>query len=618
MKPITPNGVFDDFASQPNRTAGLRKSDRDKLIISLRVTEGLVQIISRYGDDVWWITLARRNTRKSDTKIDFTSLPEAYRQTAKAILYRYIRRGAIGSGRAPACATIVQFFRHAKSFFEYLAKIKITSLSSVTDLALANYFRKIETKKNKATGKPYSRRTVDKQIKTARAICDLSQFTDDPTPSPLTTYSSNVDVKLKKKKIGEPTRRTPLMPDDVFTALFNKAWGVVTDAARLLRIRSNLDTVHAKNKKQPTKKYLTMLKTPALSNAGFSGTFMDFKLQLKDIRIACYIIIASLSGCRVHELANLKTGAYYSTVGDDGERYWWLRSESNKTYEGLTEWMVPEAAITAIRVLEQWAAPYQERIRAEIQSYHALDEMDSRIAEAREHAESLFLGADTRNGNLVRTLATQAFNNDLREFAESCGLSWIPTTHQFRRKFANYVAHSKFGDLRYLREHFKHWSIMMTLGYALNESQDMSLFLEIRDELDDIKFVVVDSWLNPSEPLTGGYGKNLVAWRQSDEAVTMFKSRADMVRSIATSTAIRSNGHAWCTADHLCVGNNFDKTRCGAGCENGVVGKEHRVFYSGLLAHLNELGTLTDIGPGGVARVQRDVARCEDVLAQLG
>ncbi|WP_322073829.1 hypothetical protein, partial [Burkholderia cepacia] len=111
----------------------------------------------------------------------------------------------------------------------------------------------------------------------------------------------------------------------------------------------------------------------------------------------------------------------------------------------------------------------------------------------------------------------------------------------------------------------------------------MALYLEIQDELDDIKVAVVDSWLDASEPLAGGYGESLVAWRTSSESVIMFKTRDEMVRSVANSTHIRSNGHAWCTADdNSCVGNDFDKTRCGAGCDHSVIGRTHSEIYQGI------------------------------------
>ncbi len=311
-------------------------------------------------------------------------------------------------------------------------------------------------------------------------------------------------------------------------------------------------------------------------------------------------------------------GACYATEDDDGEVYWWLKGVSTKTDEGPTEWMIPPAGVKAIELMERWAKPYQSAIQRELEILRGADPLDPVIAEAAAHQSALFLGAPAHNPGLVRTLSTSSWNENLNEYAHRHGLTWDFASHQFRRKFANYAARSRFGDLRYLKEHFKHWTMDMTLGYALNEAQEMELFAEIEDEMIDIKRGVVKDWLDPSEPLAGGYGTNLVAWR-GGEGITMFKDRKAMVIAIADSTAIRSNGHAWCTADDdLCVGNDLEKTRCAGGCDNAVVGRVHAHVYQGMYTDLKDLASLDDIGPGGAARVSRDLARCRGALQTLG
>jgi hypothetical protein len=157
----------------------------------------------------------------------------------------------------------------------------------------------------------------------------------------------------------------------------------------------------------------------------------------------------------------------------------------------------------------------------------------------------------------------------------------------------------------------------MTLGYALNESQEMGLYIEIQDELDDIKAGLVDSWLQPDELLAGGYGAKIMAWR-GEKPVTIFKNHKQTVRALAGSTAIRSNGHAWCTADDdQCVGNDIERTRC-SGCENAVIGQRHKRLYRGLYDHLREVLNCEDIGEGGINVVRRDMERCRKVLVSLG
>ncbi|RRH88389.1 hypothetical protein EH244_12165 [Variovorax beijingensis] len=149
--------------------------------------------------------------------------------------------------------------------------------------------------------------------------------------------------------------------------------------------------------------------------------------------------------------------------------------------------------------MDRWAKPYQAKIEAEIARRRAADPLDPEIAEAQRHLKAVFLAAIPQQHNLVRTVSVHSWNKVLKAFAKDAGVSWTLATHQFRRKFANYAARSQFGDLRYLREHFKHWSMDMTLGYALNESQEVKLYIEIQDELDDIKAGLADSCKQPGK-----------------------------------------------------------------------------------------------------------------------
>jgi DNA-directed RNA polymerase subunit N (RpoN/RPB10) len=80
----------------------------------------------------------------------------------------------------------------------------------------------------------------------------------------------------------------------------------------------------------------------------------------------------------------------------------------------------------------------------------------------------------------------------------------------------------------------------------------------------------------------------------------------------------KKNGHAWCTADDAeCIGNTLEPTRC-SNCHNAVIGPVHKRFYQRLHDDLEELLAEDDIGPGGRARVRRDLTRCRRVLSDLG
>lgn len=587
----------------------------------MRRIEGVFKELSVYSDDVWWLVGTTTSTAKSRTKIDFSFIPLPLRDVTKAMMYRYLRRG-VRNARRPAATTASAAFIDIGFFLSFIDKIGIDKLSDITPMACSAYVQFARTKIRSFGGKgripdpsnrPLSKGKLYRLFSAVEKVFELSQYTDDPMSSP-PWIDSTADV-LSGGGSAAKGGLTPLIPDGIFTALFQRAYGTVQDAHRLLDLRDQLEKLDRRT--EVNSKYIAQLKTKALREKGLPG-YREFKKQLRFVRVACYVVAASLSGCRFHELTSAKVGCWLSTEVD-GETFFWMRSECSKTFEGKTEWMVPEAVVQALSVLERWSEPYMDALDLEIQSYRAEDPADIRIAEAIDHKGSLFVGSDMKKGNLIRTISVQNMNADLKDFATACNVDWPLATHQFRRKFANYAARSQFGDLRYLREHFKHWSMDMTLGYALNESQEMALYMEIQDELNDIKVATVSTWLDERVPLAGGYGKSLVEWRARGEAITIFKSRAAMVKSIAQSTPIRSNGHAWCTAgDSLCVGNDLERTRCGDGCDSAVISTTHLHLYQGLYDQLSELQNSDEIGPGGRTRVARDVNRCVKVLRDLG
>lgn len=614
--------VAEGVAQQPVQVIA---NERDALVVSSRVVDGECVVVSRYGDDEWRLAGQPTNHPRASHVINFRRLPEPFRLTMKAIAYRYMLRGR-QSQKRPSDRAIVKLVTDAGSFLDYLTSKQITRFADITADVFRGYVEACRRHR-------WIRRGAERRLKSSalghrlgvvEALYELSQHTDDVIPIhpwPDTSYTHLAG--LTGSGTGDRGGATPLIPDEVFTKLFQAAWHAVETAPALLEVRDDWLV----EKAQRGQRWDTFRASTELGHfvrkRGLKGAG-PFNEALRNIRATCYIVVASLSGCRNHELAFIQSDACYSTsstlvsLDDEPETYWWMRSQSTKTGEGHTEWMVPEAAVTALRILEVWAKPYQNQIETEIQERRAKNPRDPEIAEALRHRHALFLGAEPRRSNEVRTLSGQQMNKALKAFARSRGVNWDLATHQFRRKFANYAARSQFGDLRYLKQHFKHWSMDMTLGYALNESQEIALYAEIQDELDDIKTGVVEGWLRPDAPLAGGYGASIVAWRAINP-VTMFKDHEHMMRSLAESTPIRSNGHAWCTADdNLCVGNDIERTRC-SDCGNAVIGLKHAPIYRGLHAHLQEVViNCDDIGEGGMKMVRRDMGRCRNVLHRLG
>lgn len=610
------------LSTQPNDVRGLPESERDALIISAIQVDGQWIILSRYGDDIWQLNGFTSNVPASHKRLDFDTVPAGFQVVMKAILYRYLQRGRHGASR-PKGVGLQLLFQAARTFLRHLEALKIDHLGAVTPLVCATYVTtcKAHRQASRSRGKPLSQGALQSRFIAVEALYELSQYTNDPMsqhPWPETSASAMAGLT----GLGAPHKlggKTPLIPDDVFCALFEQAYQQVKHGQQLLELRDALEALAAQRKGLSVSA-INQAKSRLLSTLGWEGGLRAFLKALTDLRTACYIVLASTSGCRNHELANVQSGAHHRTQDDEGTAYHWMRSRSDKTDAGIHDWMIPEAAVRALRLMERWAEPYQAMLAVEIVQRRRAHPHDPQITEAQQHRHALFLGVAT-GGNQVRTLSNITWNRHLKAFSKDCGLNWDLASHQFRRKFANYAAHSRFGDLRYLKEHFAHCSLDMTLSYAMDDSWgqhlDLELYADIQAELEDIKLGIVDNWLGDTS-LAGGYGRAIKQWQREPKNLLIFKDHASMLKSIAESTAIRSNGHAWCTADNDgCVGNTLERTRCG-NCNNAVIGRGHAAIYQRLYDDLKGLLHCPDIGEGGRQRVERDLNRCRDVLTQLG
>lgn len=611
--------------AQPCDVRGLTESDRNAIIIFAIKVDGQWVILSRYSDDIWYLDGFASNTPANRKRIDFSTVPPTFRSVMKAIMYRYLRRGRPGASR-PKGAILVNSFSCTRPFLRHLDALKIDRLRAVTPAICATYVVACKAYRQTARskGKPLSQEGLSKRFKAVEALYELSQYTEDPMPNhpwPDTSSLGMAGLTGSGNRNKLPGK-TPLIPDDVFCILFEKAYRLIEGAQELLDVRDELDAF-ANQKKRQLFNAFTIIKAKSrhLDTLGWEGGLKTYNRALIDLRTACYIVLASTSGCRHHEIAYVQSGAHHRTQDDEGTIYHWMRSRSVKTDVGMHDWMIPAAAVRALRVMERWCAPYQAEISNEILRRRHANPKDPQIAEAHKHRHALFLGVNPRLGNQVRTLTSLSLSTNLNAFAKDCGLIWKFASHQFRRKFANYAAHSRFGDLRYLKEHYAHWTLDMTLGYAMDESWgkhlDLQLYDDIQTELEDIKLGVVDTWVSEA-PLTGGYGRAIKQWQRDPQNLLIFKDRASMLKSISESTAIRSNGHAWCTADDdACVGNTLERTRCG-NCNNAVIGLGHAPIYKRLYDDLEGLLHCSDIGEGGRQRVERDRNRYREVLGQLG
>ena len=330
-------------------------------------------------------------------------------------------------------------------------------------------------------------------------------------------------------------------------------------------------------------------------------------------------IILTTTGIRVSELCSLENQCAFKTLDEEGEPFHWMRGTSYKTGAGACEWLVAEITHRALAVAEDLVRSLQAQLEQRIFDLRTDDPKAPDIARLKEHARRLFLAVSTRQNNRVGTLSRDSIIDRLNAFAAQCGLDWRFAPHQFRRTFAVYAAHSAFGDLRYLRDHFKHWSLDMTTLYAMSRLQDAELYDSVGLAALSIKTDLLEHWLEPDTILVGGAAEPIRAFRTKNEALATKENRAEMAKTISPLVHLRATGVAWCTADTggCNGGQGVEKTRC-ADCGNAVIDESRQAVWQGIYAQQIELRDLTDIGPGGTERVERDIKRCEAVLKGLG
>ncbi|CAN0571311.1 unnamed protein product, partial [Laminaria digitata] len=255
----------------------------------------------------------------------------------------------------------------------------------------------------------------------------------------------------------------------------------------------------------------------------------------------------------------------------DGERFYFLASRSDKTHAGKTSWLCPEIAIEAVKVLERLSAPLQRDLEAELEAAKETEDLQE-ITRLRSISGAVGLVKAPKHENRLYRLSILSLDTALKKFSKSLGLDWKLAAHQFRRTFANYVVHHKLGDLRYLRDHFKHWSLDMTILYAMNEGQDLELYDEVYAAFDQKRQAVVGHWLEPDTPLSGGMAGHIRQMRSRTEEVRTYKDRRTMVEAISDLVFLRSTGIAWCTND---TGVDCAGGQCEDG-EHGCIDDTHK------------------------------------------
>lgn len=565
--------------AQPISAASLLDAERKKIVISVVLDkEGNDVVLSRYEDMVWklWPYVTTPNIRRGSQQLDWSRIPDAYRDVCKAVIFRYWRVATPGS-KSPGVISLRQALNKLVIFCRYLNQSGVPSMAAIHPLHIANFVHE-QKERGLAPGTLTLQFTI---------IETLYRFRDEHAdgltfhPWPESSAYEVAGWAGQRRRDG----KTPLIPVEVAQSLFVHAEKIINGACTILDQR----------------------------DAGQRSYSHD--PEVTTIRDACSYLLGTLTGMRISEISSVEVGAGRTEV-KNGYTFHWVKSVEHKTGAGPVEFLMPAMGHEILRVMERWSEPYRRELSIRLERWASEPGVQSAerlqdIANARANLNRLFLGKKQQ----ITVLSNVGWYRVYLSFAKRAGVDWRLTPHQTRRLYAyTFVCH-RLGNLLFLKEQFKHSSISVSQLYCANPHQDAALYDEILEETRLLKIETVTGWLHGDELLAGGAGKKIMAMRAHD-----FPNRAALINETADKITIRSTGHSWCLAqDEGCGGSGiYEKGRCG-GCHEGVIDGQFRPFWQETYRHLNELkAEAQELGAGAISRVQRDLEQAEKVLKDLG
>lgn len=587
-----------------------RKGSLTGIATFIKLDNGKYHVLSRYDDDVWTYPASAfpSGTIKSKREFHFEVVrSKSMRAMAKWIVWSKINEGHSASS---ARNTLIGL----NAFFSWVSKsdtLKEHGLNALSAKAYVEYVNTLTTKR-KGKVKPLGVATKANKFLPLESVykyCKAFDFVNE-YPWFESSASEQAGYVGKTLKNYQNKPQTSLIPDNVLLPLCGFTKDFFDRADELLDLRDKVEdfTPTEKSTALKRKEKLKYLKTISTE----FDSFQPLNKSLILLRDSCLFWILLTTGMRIHEVLGIKRGKY-RTETKDGEVYYYIETVSDKTYTGLAEWIAPKIAVDAIKILERYSAPLQTKLEVELALANNNNDHEV-VNRCTAVLNKVCLNKSTLTNN-VSVLSGDAITNyRLPNLCKQANADWKLSSHQFRRTFANYAVHSELGDLRALKDHFKHWSITMTALYAYNDALDLELFEEMLKEKYWVEEQIKFDWFDLDSPITGGaIADRIMQVRGDEERIKTFKTKRDMIKAYSGNIPIRSTGIAWCTNDDDgCMSGKCEE------CESGIVDKNNQKHWEGMLIQQFELSEVDDIGEAGQASVAKGMVRCEKVLTSLG
>jgi hypothetical protein len=455
--------------------------------------------------------------------LDFTRIPDPYRQVAKELCYAMLS-GPVPAGEArPTVATVRTYFTDVIRFLNW-ADRQGKPLGALTEHDLEDFQRfliaSVPTVDGRASARVGARKFWLWRHALASGGLRFDPLRVDGWSEPLTQRGAteNATSRIPEEVLGPLIAWSMRFVDDFSVDILaaDRLWrgpkpaGTKSPASLPVRVQELLDRHIAENRALPgwrgkpdTKALARALGSSPAALSGYrelihqtaaivgvvpdafdigpvrglldgrpwipaivtDHTACDGLATLaRHLLTACYIVISFLSGARDGEIKHLTRGALEIERDQDGHAYRWkmhsLAFKGEPDPAGVrATWSIGEPAARAIAVLEELQPPGTELLFTNLQ-----------------HCPGF------RSGAINEVVAVGSTNNHLNAFAtwinDYCqaharpdsitradGRSWHPTSSQFRRTLAWFIARRPGGVIAGALA-YRHHGIQVFEGYA--------------------------------------------------------------------------------------------------------------------------------------------------------
>lgn len=621
---------------------GLAESEKAKLPISMALDADQNRVvISRYEDDVWefWPYISRENSKDGNKRIiwkialpDGTYLTDpihaALLNSAKDFIWS-LHIDPIQGVRRPGMMTLKSYAADLVFLLRWMVANGLTRFSHLVGRT-HDYVTAA-----KSSGVVAS--TVTKRLYLIERLHAQAGKIDDFLPEHPWPFESAISLSGLDQRMAHRTPKTLVIPDEIFLKLARCAIQYVDERSeKILAAHAQASEAMREARRRGVKGqcYVYVFGTEVAQRLGYSG-LRELHKDVAMLRTACLVCVNMFSGIRNSEMMSLTTGCISRTPGMDASyECIWLHGTIYKTGERPHKWLVPPIVERAVGVAERIVQPLVEMLRTEQKNLMATRPLDAakklavgrRTAEIRAQSRKLFLSISYGPHNARPQVAgNTVVNKWLKDFCahidlrDRAGHLWNLTSHQFRRTFAYNYAKSELGDLLYLKEHFGHWSLDMTILYAEGGADEYQVDNGLLDDIvrakQDRQIEILSNCLQ--DDVTLAKGDWLENWRP---LVRTAHNKEAFIRELSGTITLNGTGHSWCAGNlkgGACGGLCVHEADMCVDCNMAVIGPEHLPVWKEIAAQQRLVLGLPDMGIPAQARARRILEKADQVVAKL-